>query len=87
MKAGDIAIEVVSSIKYLGVVLDEQQKISNHVCYSKRKLVGRTQILGNLRLLVGKNICLNFYKSLVLPVLDYANIQKVPYVGDPAMRQ
>ena len=67
-------MELVHSIKYLGIVLDEQLKLSDHVRYLKRTLNGRMKMPARLRPLVGQDKCLNLYKSLVLPALDYADV-------------
>ena len=58
-------------MKYLGVVLDSQLKFSDHNAYLK---IGRIKMLGRLMPLVRQDNSLNLYKSLVLPVLDHADV-------------
>ena len=69
-----IDVEVVKKVKYLGVMLDPELKFNEHVAYLKHKLIGRTKMLGKLRPLVGADTTLSLYKSLILPVLDYADV-------------
>ncbi len=69
-----VNIEVVSKTKYLGVILDSELKFTEHVNYLKQKLIGRTKMLGKLHPLIGQELTLELYKSLVLPVIDYADV-------------
>ncbi len=74
LNVGSTQIELVKKYKYLGVVLDNTLTFSEHVKYLKGKIVGRIKMLGKLRPLVGQEIALSLYKSLILPVLDYADV-------------
>ena len=69
-----VDIEVRKKTKYLGVVLDSELKFTDHVNYLKQKLIGRTKMLGKLRQLIGQDLTLELYKSLILPVIDYADV-------------
>ena len=74
VRHNEAEIELVDKMKYLGIILDPQLKFSEHVSYLKKKLIGRIKMLGKLRPLVGQDITLTLYKSLVLPVLDYCDV-------------
>ncbi len=69
-----VNIEIVEKVKYLGIILDRELKFSEHVSYLKQKLIGRTKMLGKLRPIIGQNLTLELYKSLILPVMDYGDI-------------
>ena len=69
-----VNIEIVEKVKYLGIILDKELKFAEHVAYLKQKLIGRTKMLGKLRPIIGQNLALELYKSLILPVIDYGDI-------------
>ena len=58
----------------MGVILYQELKFNEHTSYLKHKLIGRTKMLGKLRPLVGQEISLCLYKTLILPVLDYVDV-------------
>ena len=67
-------LKLWTKIKYLGIILDSERKFCGHADYLKRMLIGRIKMLEKLRPLVGQDISLNLYKTMVLPVLDYTDI-------------
>ena len=69
----DIEIETVGQYKYLGVILDSFLKLDQHVTYVKSKCMGRIKMLGKLRKIVGQDVSLQLYKSLITPILDYGD--------------
>ena len=40
VKSGDVAVDVVQKMKYLGIILDSELKFSEHTTYLKHKLIG-----------------------------------------------
>ena len=70
----DETIECVEEFKYLGVVLDRCLRFDSHVQYVKNKCIGRIKMLGKLRPVVGLEVALSLYKSLVSPLLDYGDV-------------
>ena len=74
LNVGNTNIELVKKNKYLGVILDSTLTFTEHVKYLKGKIVGRIRMLGKLRPLVGQEMSLSLYHSLILPVLDYADV-------------
>ena len=67
-------IESVGEYKYLGILLDKNLKFDRHVQYVRRKCIGRLNMLGKLWRLVGQEVSLDLYKSLITPLLDYGGM-------------
>ena len=67
-------IELLDRFKYLGVILDSQLTFRDHVQYIYGKVIPRLRLLGKARQVTGKNTCLFLYKSLIMPMFDYADI-------------
>ena len=74
MKIGDVHIEVVSKFKYLGLFLDSELMFNDHVEFLKRKLIGCLKMLGSLTPLIGQNLSISLFKTLIIHVLDYVDI-------------
>ncbi len=66
-------IERVQSIKYLGMILDEQLSFEEHIDYLVSKSVKELGILRKSREFLDQNTSLLLYKSLVLPHFDYCD--------------
>jgi hypothetical protein len=71
---GDTVLERVSSIKYLGVILDDRFKWQNHISYVCTKISRSVGILSKLRYYVNIETLLKVYYSLVSSHLSYALI-------------
>ncbi len=71
--AGDTDIETVTTYKYLGIILDNYLRFDQHVKYVRSKCMGRIKMLGKLRRIVGQEVSLQLYKSLITPILDYGD--------------
>ncbi len=71
---GTERVEVVENAKYLGVMLDRKLSFSDHVQYIKKKCICRIKMLTKLRPIVGENVSLSLYKSLMVPLLDYTDV-------------
>ena len=67
-------IDRVEKFKYFGFILDEKLKFDEHVKYTRRKIIPRLKMLGNLTNILSKNIKLILYKTLIVPPLDYVDI-------------
>ena len=74
IKMDDEQVEFVKSFKYLGIMLDDNLTFSEHVTYLKKKTICKLKMLSKLRSLVGRDQCLQLYKSLLLPILDYGDV-------------
>ena len=76
------SIERVSSYKYLGVKLDQNLNFSTHVEYIRAKTIGKIRLLGKIAPILDQKTSLYLYRSLVLPIFDYAD-----YVWDCLSQQ
>ena len=70
----DNVIEVVDSLKYLGMILDSQLKYYIHAEYVRSKFVQRLKVLSCIRYQISEKTSVDLYKSLNLPRLEYADI-------------
>ena len=68
---GTHSLEMVTSTKYLGVVLDNKLRFNLHIEDVCRKISKTAGMLYRLKFYVPKNILLNLYYSLVYPYLIY----------------
>ena len=93
---GTAKIERVSSMKYLGVILDEHLTIDEHITYIITKVSNKLGILRRAHEYLNMNTKILLYKSLVLPQLDYCdliymctteeNLQRLQYIQNSACR-
>jgi hypothetical protein len=89
-------IEVVNSIKYLGVWLDERLKFSIHADYVVKKMAKKVGVLARMHDCMTKRGKIVLYNSIVLPhitycatVLNYCNeeyLNKLQILQNRAMR-
>ncbi len=79
---GGNSIERTNTYKYLGIKLDQTLSFSNHVEYMRAKSIGKIRLLGKIALILPSNTSLFLYRSLVLPIFDYAD-----YVWDCLSQQ
>ena len=76
------SIERVNIYKYLGVKLDQNLNFSAHVDYMRAKTIGKIRLLGKIAPVLDQKTSLYLYRSLVLPIFDYAD-----YVWDCLSQQ
>ena len=72
LKMGNITLEKVNTIKYLGVIFDERFSWRNHVSYICTKLSQSVGVLSKLRYYVNIETLLQTYYSLVQSHLSYS---------------
>ena len=72
---GDTVIETVEYYKYLSIMLDQFLRFDHHVRYIRNKCIGRLKMLGKLRKIIGQDVSLGLYKSLISPLLDYGDTE------------
>ena len=70
---GQKPIERVSSVKYLGVLLDEHVTFDNHVNYIHQKASKKLGILYKAKDYLDRSTNILLHKSLILPHLDYCD--------------
>ena len=73
VKHGQKELERVSTFKYLGVKLDPNLSFKDHVQYIRGKVVPKIKLLGHVSTFLDLETRLSLYKSLVLPIFDYAD--------------
>ncbi len=54
--------------------LDPYLDFNQHVEYVKRKTIGKVKLLGRLNNILMPDTMLMFYKTLILPIIDYGDI-------------
>ena len=68
------AINIVDSAKYLGVVIDNELNLKQHIKIVERKVARSVGILSKLKHFFPQNIMLQLYYALVHPFLSYGII-------------
>ena len=71
---GDTPLGYRSSVKFLGVVLDNKLNFSEHLKFISNKLSKSVGILSNIKTLVPNEILQNLYYNLIFPYLNYCTI-------------
>ena len=65
------SIEVVTSFKYLGIMLDTNLTFKPHVDYLLKKLYPKLKTLGRIRSYIGESMALYLYNSLIGPLFSF----------------
>ena len=71
---GDVMLQKASSVKYLGVILDEKVSWSNHMEYLTTKLSRNAGIFSKLRYYLNKETLIKVYHALFNSHLQYATL-------------
>ena len=72
LKMGNVTLERVSTMKYLGVILDEKMTWNNHINYLCTKLSQKAGIFSKLRYYLDLDRLVNVYYALFNSHLQYA---------------
>ena len=70
----DKEIEIVRSIKFLGVLLDEHLSWKEHIRYTENKIAENIGLLYRAKPFLGKHYFLTLYYSYIHTYLNYANL-------------
>ena len=70
----DEVLTQVSTVKYLGVELDEHLTFVDHVDKLCRKIKSRTGVLWRMRHFINENLAKDLYLSLIHPHFNYADV-------------
>ena len=73
MKLGDTILPNCISYPYLGVELDSSLCISPHITKLKKSLGNRVYKLSKLRKCMTRDICVNVYKVMISPIIEYCS--------------
>ena len=71
LKINDIIIERVQSIKFLGLIINDNLNWNEHKLYIQRKIQRSLGILYQCRQVMNLEECINMYKSFIVPYLLY----------------
>ena len=71
LKINDIIIERVKSIKFLGLIINENLNWNEHKLYIQKKIQRSLGILYKCRQVMNIKECINMYKSFIVPYLLY----------------
>ena len=69
--SGELELNVKSSLKYLGVIIDENLSFRYHVDSIKNKLLYHNYILLRVRQLLTREQMLLYYRTRVNPIIQY----------------
>ena len=71
IQLGNAEIKRSDTVKYLGVLVDENLKFKSHISKISGIVSRHVGILGRARYLLNKNLLLMLYNALILPYLTY----------------
>lgn len=72
LKFGDKQIEVVKEYKYLGLIVDNNLNFSPHMNALIQNINYKTFQFYKLRKFISERSATHIYKTLILPILNYA---------------
>ena len=67
-------LEKVCSYKYLGFILDDQLNFNKHINELSKLVSHKLYLLSKIRKYLTTNACINIFKSMVLPLMEYGDI-------------
>lgn len=71
---GGSGLEYVDKYKYLGLIIDTKLSFSSHLTTMLKTVSNRITQLKRIRNSITHKIALQLYKSMILPIIDYADI-------------
>ena len=71
VKINDVILEQVKSIKFLGLIINENLNWNEHKLHVKQKIQRSLGILYRCRQIMNLEECINMYKSFIVPYLLY----------------
>ena len=71
IKAGDLFIKRACTVKYLGILIDEDMKFRSHIIKLSSTVSRNVGIISRARYLLNKELATLLYNALVLPCLNY----------------
>ena len=66
-------IEIVDSLKYLGVIVDNKLTFSENIDYMAKKVAKKVGLLGRIRKNIGRDTALSLFKTTVTPHFDFCS--------------
>ena len=74
MKMKNVHLQVTKSVKFLGIICDDDLNFNYHRLYMCNKMSKNVGDLGKLRQMLPEKHLLILYNSLILPYIHYCNI-------------
>ena len=74
LKINDTEIEHASSVRFLGVIIDEKLKFNEHTCHISKKISQNCGVLYKLQSILPQKTLLGIYRSFVECYLNYCVI-------------
>ena len=68
------SLDYVSYYKYFGMTLDSSLSFNKHVNNVIQSAAHKMYMLGKIRPYITNNACIQIYKSMILPYIDYGDI-------------
>ena len=73
IKMKNFHLQVSKSVKFLGIIFDDNLNFNNHQLYICNKMSKNIGILSKLRQVLPENHLFMLYNSLILPYIHYGN--------------
>ena len=73
ISAGDICLEQIDAMKYLGVHLDRFLTFDAHTEKIEKKVSQRTRLLWKMRSFISQNLAKYLYQTLINPIFTYCD--------------
>jgi hypothetical protein len=74
LKYNNIALEVTTGDKVLGIVVNQNLKWDEHFVYIKKKIATNLWLLSRIKSYMPLNYRIIYYKAYIQPHLDYCNV-------------
>ena len=74
IKMKNVPLQVTKSVKFLGIIFDDNLNFNNHRLYICNKMSKNVGVLCKLRQVLPEKHLLMLYNSLILPYIHYCNI-------------
>ena len=69
-----VALQQVPTFKYLGLILNPTMNFNSHLDSVIRTVTHKMTLLAKLKRYLTNNVAIQIYKSMILPYLDYADV-------------
>ena len=67
-------IQCKEAVKYLGVIIDQELKWNDHIEYLCKRISKLVNFLGRLRVFINEHNLKLIYRTIILPLFDYADV-------------
>ena len=71
--SNETVLDRLQAYKYLGFMLDKKLKVTDHVSYTRTKVIPRIKMLSKYHSILNRHTKLILYKTFIVTLFDYAN--------------